>query len=75
MAGVEECKDEYRVKGDTIIILAFTSVIRPFRTHFHRADHVYAYNLLFHLLSSAPLAPLPPLLLLLSNTKALLAPI
>jgi hypothetical protein len=74
MAGVEECKDEYRVKGDTIIILAFTSVIRPFRTHFHRADHVYAYNLLFHL-SSAPLAPLPPLLLLLSNTKALLAPI
>jgi hypothetical protein len=56
-------------------MLAFTSVIRPFRTHFHRADHVYAYNLLFHLISSAPLAPLPPLLLLLSNTKALLAPI
>jgi hypothetical protein len=75
MAGVEECKDEYRVKGDTILILAFTSDMTPFRTHLLRADHVYAYNLLFHLLSSAPLAPLPPLLLLLSNTKALLAPI
>jgi hypothetical protein len=72
MAGVEECKDEYKVKGDTMLMLAFTSVIRPFRTHLLRADHVYAYNLLLNLLSSVPLAPLPPLLLLLSDTKALI---
>jgi hypothetical protein len=53
MAGVEKCKDEYRVKGDTMIILAFTSGMTPFGPISH-ADHVYAYNLLFHLLSSAP---------------------